>query len=297
MSRVGVLGQYKEFVTDAAGIAAATEAIVQTAVAIGEDTPRGLHRTAPRSSAHTLRASCLNDANAKAILEKVEALTVDAAADELLAGEIMRGRDGNVFCGQDIACPNLKLVVRDKTHASRRTTQKPETCDAFLTELVDTLFKGKRSITQIIHNSHVWSAHFGAYVQDVEEKVGEGIKKVKAAKHRHESAAKPRGRFVLLIDAYIQVAKHMLHGRSDDNQKYARDFLMYINEEVVLQAATLADATDEGLAFTRALDNEATDAAQLQFLVEDLILSLQTLLCDAMCLNLRAPTQTSWSNP
>ena len=82
--------------------------------------------------------------------------------------------------------------------------------------------RGKHSITQIIHNSHVWSAHFGAYVQDVEEKVGEGIKNVKAAKRRHESAAKPRGRFVLLMDAYIQVAIHMLHGRSDDNQKYAR---------------------------------------------------------------------------
>ena len=141
VSRVGVLGQYKEFVTDAAGIAAATEAIVQTAVAIGQDTPRGLHGTAPRASAHALSASCLNDANAKAILDKGEALTVDAAADELLAGEIMRGRDGNVFCGQDIASPKLKLVVRDKTHASRRTTQKPETCYAFLKELVDTLFK------------------------------------------------------------------------------------------------------------------------------------------------------------
>ena len=61
---------------------------------------------------------------------------------------------------------------------------------------------------------------------------------------------------------------------------------MYINEEVVLQAAMLADATDEGLAFTRALDNEAADSAQLQFQVEDFILSLQTLFCDAMCLNL-----------
>jgi hypothetical protein len=34
------------------------------------------------------------------------------------------------------------------------------------------------------------------------------------------------------------------------------------------------------------LDNEAADSAQLQFLVEDFILSLQTLFCDAMCLNL-----------
>jgi len=63
----------------------------------------------------------------------------------------------------------------------------------------------------------VWSAHFGAYAQDVEGKIGEGIKNVKAGKHRHESAAKPRGRFVLFMDADIQVAIHMLHGRADDN--------------------------------------------------------------------------------
>ena len=63
--------------------------------------------------------------------------------------------------------------------------------------MVQMLFKGKHSITQLIHHSHVWSAHFASYVQDVEDKVGKGIRNVKGAKHRHESAAKPRGRFVL----------------------------------------------------------------------------------------------------
>jgi len=62
--------------------------------------------------------------------------------------------------------------------------------------------------------------------------------------------------------------------------------LAYINEEVALQAAMLADASDEGLAFTRALDDEATDSVQLQFLVGGFLSALQVLLCDAMCLTL-----------
>ena len=222
VSRVGVLGQAKEYGTDAAGIVDATLDIVKAAVTKGQDRPAGLGNALGASvhNANAHGASDSSEADAATVLQKVEALTVDAAADEVLAGELMRGRCD--IGHEQGMCPNLKLVVRDKTHASRRTTQKPEACDAFLPEVVDKLFKDKNSITQLIHNSHVWSAHFAAYVQDVEEKVGEGIRNVRGAKHRHESAAKPRGRFVLLMDAYIQVAMRMLHGRQDDVQKHAQ---------------------------------------------------------------------------
>ena len=50
------------------------------------------------------------------LLGKVEALTVDSASDELLAGQLLTGgprRDAAI-------APNLKLVIRDVTHASRR---------------------------------------------------------------------------------------------------------------------------------------------------------------------------------
>jgi hypothetical protein len=286
VSRVGVLGQYKDFNTDATGIADATTAIVKASVTDGMDKPAGIKDCAPARSASGTTAQCAlaeSEIRATAVLTKVEALTVDAAADEVLAGEIMRGR-----CNMEndtIACPNLKIVVRDKTHASRRTTQKPEGCDVFLVELVDNLFKGKHSITQLIHHSHVWSAHFASYVQDVENKVGQGIKNVKGAKHRHESAAKPRGRLVLYMDAYIQTAIHMLHGRHDEVGKHASEFLGYLNEEVALQAAMLADATDEGLLFTRALDNEDTDPAELQVMVENFLTTLQSLFDDQECIN------------
>ena len=122
VSRVGVLGHWKEHETAATGILDATKAIVRAAVAVGEGKPVCWHDDARRACAdHALRASDAGsvEAAAKIVFEKIEALTVDAAADETLAGELMRGR-----CNLDeeqAMCPNLKLVVRDKTHASRRS--------------------------------------------------------------------------------------------------------------------------------------------------------------------------------
>ena len=52
------------------------------------------------------------------LLGKVESLTVDSASDELLAGQLLAGGTRP----EDTAiAPNLKLVIRDVTHASRRT--------------------------------------------------------------------------------------------------------------------------------------------------------------------------------
>lgn len=118
VSRVGVLGHWKDFDPAATGIVEATKAIVMAAVATGQDKPPGLHnaRRACKTDAH--RASSSSAEAAAIVLNKIEALTVDAANDETLAGELMRGR---CCLGEEQSlCPNLRLVVRDKTHASRR---------------------------------------------------------------------------------------------------------------------------------------------------------------------------------
>lgn len=53
----------------------------------------------------------------KMLLGKVECLTVDSASDELLAGQLML----STAQPDDSLAPNLKLVMLDVTHASRRT--------------------------------------------------------------------------------------------------------------------------------------------------------------------------------
>ena len=122
VSRVGVLGHWKEHDTAATGILDATKAIVRAAVTVGEGRPNGWHDARRACDNHAPSASddaSSVEAAANILFGKIEALTVDAAADETLAGDLMRGR-----CNLDeeqAVCPNLKLVVRDKTHASRRS--------------------------------------------------------------------------------------------------------------------------------------------------------------------------------
>lgn len=177
-------------------------------------------------------------------------------------------------------------MIYGTLHDRARTTRKPELADEFMQDLVETLFSKKRSITQRIEHSLVWRHEFGRYAQDIDDQVGKNIKNVKAAKHRHESQAKPRGRFVLYMDAFITVASHMMADRDAEVRQDAAAFLQYLNEEVALQAAMLADATDEGLYFTRVVDDEETDMASLQNTVLRFIRKLEVLFQEGQCVDL-----------
>ena len=171
----------------------------------------------------------------------IEAVTVDAASDELLAAELQRGqcigaaeqellrlRGDRAAPAREAArvlegaaadvtdqptlqrllslTPNLKLIVRDVTHASRRVTAKPEAADEHLEELTRRLFVDKHSIPQIIQHSDVWRREFACFVERQEDGSGGRVINVRAAQHRHESKAKPRGRCVLSLDAFLQTA-------------------------------------------------------------------------------------------
>ncbi len=229
---------------------------------------------------------------AKAILAKVEVLTVDSAADELLAGHLMRRGDDEAVR----ITPNLRLVIRDVTHNARRTFRKPETADDYLQKLVDTLFLDNKSIMQSIEHSLVWKATFERYIQDIENRVGVRVRNVRAAKHRHKSYAKPRGRFVLYLDAFIMVAEHMAAYLSGAEREGAARFLNFLDEESAMQAAMLADASDEGLLFTRLLDQEDTDMAELQSIAEHFVQKLEHLFIKGECMSLPGYTQYMATN-
>ena len=102
--------------------------------------------------------------------------------------------------------PNLKLIVRDVAHASRRVTAKPEAADEYLDELPRRIFTDKRAITVITQHSDVWRREFASFVESQGNCSGGRAINVRAAQHRHESKAKPRWRFVLSFDAVLQTA-------------------------------------------------------------------------------------------
>jgi len=164
--------------------------------------------------------------------------------------------------------------------------------DDYLKELVETLFTNKRSITRRIENSLVWREQFAKYLADLDGRIGPRVRNIRAAKHRHESQSKPRGRFCLYLDAYVAVAEHMIADRDADIRHDAVAFLSFLTDETLVQTAMLADASDEGLFFTRACDDEDTDPAELQSTVRRFITKLECLFVEGRCVDL--PGYTSY---
>ena len=191
----GILGQSKMFGTTAQDIAHATHTMIRTCQLVS-DKPR------PKTEEHHAVDTQLE----ADILQHIEAITVDSASDELLACELMRGCGG--LTPQTL--PNLKCIIRDATHAARRVIAKPEKADPFLQEVHMKLVSAKSSISQILHNSTtLWQPKFAERVKELDDRISD-IKNIRAAKHRHESFAKPAGRLILYLDAYLATAEDMV---------------------------------------------------------------------------------------
>ena len=280
----GVLGQAKMFGTTSEDVTRATLDMIHKFCQVVGDPPRK-QRKGTWSSAVDLQLEAH-------ILEHIEAITVDSASDELLACEMMRGCGGMT----PQSTPNLKCIIRDATHSARRVTSKPEKADPFLQEIHNKLISSKASISQILHNSTtLWGPRFAARIKELDNHVGLEVRNVRACKHRHESFAKPAGRFVLYLDAYLAVAEEMV-ASSSAVKNQAGDFLEFLSTEVLVQAAMLADAADECLLFTRQLDDEDTDSAKLNDEVAEYLDRLQCLFTDGQCVSLPGYTSFMLTN-
>lgn len=206
------------------------------------------------------------EALAQRISSRVEAVCVDSASNEINAARYMaRPPDGS-----PPVTPNLKLIIRDKAHASRRLISRPWACDPYLNQVVTTIIMGSASIVQRIRNSTAISKMYADHVASM----GGPFRKtrcLRAAKHRYETWNTPLGRVVMTIEAVIKTAEELSVKRgewADD----ADTFLQFITEhdgERFLQLAMLADAGDEVLLVTRLFDDEEVDSATT---VEDLSL-------------------------
>ena len=81
----------------------------------------------------------------------VTSLSVDAAQDEVVLAELMRAKALNASIQK--LTPNLRFIVRDKAHSSRRITQRPWSADSALRDVLLHLCTGKGSIAKMIHHS------------------------------------------------------------------------------------------------------------------------------------------------
>ncbi len=196
----------------------------------------------------------------------LRAITVDSAGNEVAAAENMMSTESVVAVskedGVEAFAPNLILIVRDKAHASRRILSRPWHCDDYLQTVASSLMTDPSSITQLIQHSSDLRAMYAAATRESHTGyVSTRFGNLRGAKHRFESMTTPLSRIVLDWGAAIAFLVHVWLERSNSDRagKYANSCLAALDEELMIQAALLADAADESLCLIRFFDQREVD--------------------------------------
>lgn len=123
----------------------------------------------------------------------------------------------------------------------------------------------------MVHHSKHLAERFARCCERTTNGFHKGISNLSAAKHRYETFAKPGGRSVLWLDAFIALADEMLQDDAREHIEAANSFLAGLDVESVVQNALMADASHEVLAFTRFLDDDAMPVEDLASEVDNFV--------------------------
>ena len=196
----------------------------------------------------------------------LRAITIDSAENELAAAGNMMSTESVVSVrnedGVEAFAPHLILVVRDKAHASRRILSRPWYCDQYLQTVASSLMTEPSSLTQLIqHSADLRNMYAAATRESHTGYVSSRFGNLRGAKHRFESMTTPLSRIVLDWGAAVAflVQVGLERGNTDRAGKYATLCLTALDEELMLQAALLADAADESLCLIRFFDQREVD--------------------------------------
>ena len=279
-TRSGFLGQARQAGTGADNVSLATWAVMKRACSRFYMAPLSQNPGRLKNLFKHLRS-------------RVVALAADAAADEMASCEILRSAhlSLNTEDNQPML-PNLQHVFRDRAHASRRLTSRPWNADEKLKEVMQYMGRGPRSMARLINDSMEIKRIFGEHCRACDSAIETAISCFRSAGHRFESHARPLGRTCLFFHACVKTALHLTKARTDVSAKKAKDWLLWISEEHLLQAAMLADAADTSLALTRSLDTEHVDPAKLKGNLHVYTRQIRSLFVEGRCATVFGFTST-----
>ena len=99
--------------------------------------------------------------------------------------------------------PNLKFVIRDKAHGTKRLLRRGWGADPYLNMVMDMYCKNRKSIARTIQNRHIIRNKFKHYVQTSFRIVRDVVANMRSAKHRFESLQKPiRSHIVVCVPVH-----------------------------------------------------------------------------------------------
>lgn len=190
----------------------------------------------------------------KRVVESFETQVSDSATDEVRAGHMNAGQTVTETLRETV---NMRVVVRDKPHCSRRNTGRNYAADPFLKDVQTRFIFGSKSPIKLIKESEQFSAWFAANVQKLDAHLTailahRGIKDLRFAAHRYDSSQKPFGRCVLFFHAVLATMVQISQARKGRPEGIAAaEFLHWLDNEKALQLAMMADAGDENMILTR----------------------------------------------
>ena len=277
--RVGCLAQIRDAGGTACGIAEAIHAAVA----------RFCTRRAPHPGLNAGRPRRTRNLEAQVhILNTIEMFTADGASNEQLAGKMLHPESlrGDLA----LKLPSLRLVIRDKAHATRRLTERTFACDTCLERIMQAVVLGQGSASRLLKNSRRLQCIFEGEVkkQDcLEDGVQSSVRNMSFAKQRFDSTAKPLGRCLLNLDAVISTMNIVCgeYPATSKEHRGAAEFLHVLSQEAnLILLGMLADASDECLLLTRFFDKEAFRLEDMAEQIAAFNLKLQWLFAEKGCL-------------
>jgi hypothetical protein len=209
------------------------------------------------------------------IRQHIEMFTADGAANEQLAGRLLHPSSLRGGPGVD-KLPNLRLVLRDKAHATRRITERTFKADPVLDHILQVVVLGEASVARLLKNSRRLQCLFEAEVAKQTRPgnaagIQSDVRNMSFAKQRFDSTAKPLGRCMLNLEALTSTMDIICRGHQPATKEHrgAAAFLELLEERHVVLLGMMADASDEALLLTRFFDREA-------FRLEDMAEQLAT---------------------
>lgn len=168
--------------------------------------------------------------------------------------------------------------------ATSRILQRPFAADAYLKQILADSVEDSGSMVQRIWNSAVMSRWLQQKVA-AESVVAKRASNLRAAKHRFESITKPLGRMLLQMHEFMDVVQDIILRKTDGTSVLCVAWVQSLSAEKLVQLAMLADASDELLILTRALDCEAVDISTIHEVVDNCLRTLEALFAKSMCLS------------
>ena len=230
------------------------------------------------------------------LFEITEVFNADAAADEQLAGQILESGNNRFLEACPGTCPalleamdvnmatfaevspNLKVINKDKPHATRRIVSRTWKCDRVLDQIAKKVFMDTDGTTDSFLRCvavHVCPERSSHAVHPLWNEISD---KFSAAKHRFDSWSMPFAKVCLRLDAVIRTAQSAHEEKKNEKVGHAaRTFLGLLSEETVSLIGMLADAGEENLQLTRPLDSERTTSGSLAIAVQQFVMKLEVL--------------------